>query len=334
MLNKTQYTQFARATAAFALIVIVLGAYVRLTDAGLGCPDWPGCYGTLTVPRGEAAIDAANSAYPERPVESGKAWREMAHRYVAGILGLLVFALAFFAWKRRKEPGQPLGLPMALSVLIILQAALGMWTVTLLLKPAVVTAHLLGGMTTLALLWWLALRSQGVRASAPLPGWLRPAAIGDLVILTMQIALGGWTSTNYAALACVDFPTCHGQWLPWMAADQAFQIWTGLGVDHEGGVLPNEARITIHGVHRLGALITFLYIGGLAAAILATTSGRGLRLAAVAMGAALSVQVGLGIANVLMSLPLAVATAHNGMAAVLAVTVVTIIQLTSKGRNA
>ena len=281
----------------------------------------------------EAAIDAANSAYPERPVESGKAWREMAHRYVAGILGLLVFALAFFAWKRRKEPGQPLGLPMALSVLIIFQAARHVDSHAVIKARSgdraptgrndysgdvVVVGSSLSGGTRLG----------------PLPGWLRPAAIGALVILTMQIALGGWTSTNYAALACVDFPTCHGQWLPWMAADQAFQIWTGLGVDHEGGVLPNEARITIHGVHRLGALITFLYIGGLAAAILATTSGRGLRLAAVAMGAALSVQVGLGIANVLMSLPLAVATAHNGMAAVLAVTVVTVIQLTSKGRNA
>jgi cytochrome c oxidase assembly protein subunit 15 len=310
-----------------ALSVVVLGAYVRLTDAGLGCPDWPGCYGHIDVPRTAAEIESANQAYPDRPVEIGKAWNEMLHRYLASFLGLVIVVLAFSAWRRRQRRQQQVALPLSLVALVIFQGLLGMWTVTLLLKPAIVTGHLLGGMTITALLWLLALRHCGLFMPTTQPTahrtymWL--SALG-LVILSLQIALGGWTSTNYAAMACPDFPTCHTQWLPWWDADQAFKIWHGLGADYEGGVLTNEARVTIHAVHRLGALITFLYIGALAVFI-ATRECGNLRGIALIVLACLVIQVGLGIANVVMSLPLPVAVAHNGGAAVLLLTMITLL---------
>jgi cytochrome c oxidase assembly protein subunit 15 len=324
-MSSTGYVRLAVITTVLALFVVVLGAYVRLTDAGLGCPDWPGCYGTLSVPRGDAAIGAANDAFPERPVSAGKAWREMAHRYAAGFLGLAVFALAWFAWMRRTQPSVGLTLPITLSVLIIGQAALGMWTVTMLLKPAIVTAHLMGGMTTLGMLWWLSLRSASVSSPRRDPhAWHRFAMVG-VAILAMQIALGGWTSTNYAALACADFPTCHGQWLPWMDADSAFKVWHGLGTDYEGGILSNEARITIQAVHRLGALITFLYIGLLAIALLAWGRTAQVRIAASVVVVALLTQVAIGIGNIYLALPLPLAVAHNAGAAVLLLSVLSLV---------
>jgi heme a synthase len=333
-MSHPRYIQLAGLATLLALVVVVLGAYVRLSDAGLGCPDWPGCYGTLTVPRGELAVDAANNAYPDRPVEVGKAWREMAHRYVAGILGLMVFALAILAWRRRALPQQPLALPLGLSVLIVFQAALGMWTVTMLLKPAVVSAHLMGGMATLSLLWWLALRLSAIDQPRGPAHPLRGAALVGLGVVVGQIALGGWTSTNYAALACgVEFPTCHGQWLPWLEPSAAFQIWSPGEGDHEGGVLPNEARITIHAVHRLGALVTFLYMAGLSIALFRGESSGAVRRAAIGVGILLVAQVTIGIANVLMSLPLALAVAHNAGAALLLLGVVSVVHATGGGTH-
>ncbi|MDH3588580.1 MAG: COX15/CtaA family protein, partial [Gammaproteobacteria bacterium] len=197
------------------LVIVMSGAWVRLTDAGLGCPDWPGCYGHLMPPATEQAIAASNAAYPDSPVDSGKAWREMAHRYAIPLLGIIVLALAGIAVAMHKDLLMPFWVPLLLVPLLGVQALLGMLTVTLQLKPIVVLAHLLGGMTTLALLAWLALRT---RPRAPrligAESRFRSAAMVALLIVFLQIALGGWTSANYAAVACPDFPTCQSQWWP------------------------------------------------------------------------------------------------------------------------
>jgi cytochrome c oxidase assembly protein subunit 15 len=245
---------------------------------------------------------------------------EMIHRYFAGALGLMILALTVWAWRRRRhDPGQPVGLPTALLALVIFQAALGMWTVTLLLKPVIVMAHLLGGFATFSLLVLLALRTAPRRPATPVRGW-RTASAAALLVLVTQIALGGWTSTNYAALSCLDFPTCQGSWVPDMDFDEAFVMWRGLGVNYEFGVLEHPARTAIHVTHRVGALVTFLVIGGLVLGLL--RARQGLTGAALLIGGLLLVQVALGIGNVLLHLPLGVATAHNGVAALLLVSLV------------
>jgi cytochrome c oxidase assembly protein subunit 15 len=326
-MTRTLFYRFALAATLLTLALVMLGAFVRLSDAGLGCPDWPGCYGHLIgVPEAEQHVAAANEAYPERPVEAPKAWKEMVHRYVAGTLGLMILALALMAWRRRREPGQPLVLPLALLGLVIFQAALGMWTVTLLLKPLVVTAHLLGGMATLALLFWLVLKSgahlQPLRARAA--GALRGFALAALVVLVLQIFLGAWTSTNYAALACPDFPTCQGHWWPPTDFREAFTLWRGLGMNYEYGVLENTPRLTVHLSHRLGAMITLLVMLGLAAWLISVERARALRGLGLALLAAVILQVGLGVAIVLLHLPLPLAVAHNGGAALLLLVLVAI----------
>lgn len=335
-MSHQNFLRLALFATSVAVVVVVLGAYVRLTDAGLGCPDWPGCYGHIGVPSSEAALARANAVFPDRPVEPEKAWNEMIHRYLASFLGLLILALAWFAWKRRNEPDQLVVLPFVLVGLVCLQGAMGMWTVTLLLKPAVVTAHLIGGMSTTALLFWLALRHGGLFTLSVLADqaksvdygrWRLYAGFG-LIVLSAQIILGGWTSTNYAALACPDLPTCHGQWLPWWDAKQAFTVWGTLGIDYEGGVLSNEARVTIHATHRLGALITFLYIGGLAIWMLIAAPTI-VKRAALTVLALLCLQVGLGIANVALLLPLPLAVAHNGVAALLLLSMLALIHTIS-----
>lgn len=322
--------RLALLTAVLTLCVVVLGAWVRLSHAGLGCPDWPGCYGQLDVPAG-SEIDAANAAYPERPVEVGKAWKEMVHRYAAGALGLLVFALAAVAWWRRRH-GAPVVLPTVIAALVVFQALLGMWTVTLLLKPAVVLAHLVGGLTLLALLAWLALSQRHSLPALPHPAGLRRWALAALVVLVLQIMLGGWTSTNYAALACPDLPTCQGEWWPETDFDTGFIPWHGLGIDYEGGILQGPARTAIHMSHRLGAIVALLVIGGLAVACLRPARHRNVRIAGAVIGALLLLQVGLGLANVWWLLPLPVATAHNGGAALLLVGLVVFLQLLLRSR--
>lgn len=308
------YIRLVYTATVLALCVVVLGAWVRLTDAGLGCPDWPGCYGSLIVPN---AQDNSAAAYPERPLEAGKAWREMIHRYLATTLGLVIVLAAGLAWLNRREPGQPVTLPLALLGVVIFQGLLGMWTVTLLLKPVIVMAHLLGGLTTLGLLFWLLLEHRRRPESRLLREASLPALVG-LVVLTCQIALGGWTSSNYAALACPDLPTCQGQWWP-ETADfaEGFVLWRGLGIDYEGGVLEAPARVAIHFTHRLGAIVTFLLLGllGLGAARRATTPIR--QSAGWFVLAALSAQVLIGLGVVWFGLPLSLATAHNGVAALL-----------------
>jgi len=301
--------------ALFALGVIVFGAFVRLSNAGLSCPDWPTCYGQLTWPTQTHEVASANAAFPERPVESDKAWREQAHRILVGVLSLLTLAVAALAFANRRNLGRVAYVAYAAVAVIVFQALLGMWTVTLKLLPLVVSAHLLGGLSLFALLalvaLWCTLAPAGTRENAA----LRRGAFALLAVLAMQIALGGWTSSNYAALACgSDFPTCLGQWAPPTDFHNGFVLWRGVGVDYEGGVLDAPARAAIQLAHRAGALVTFL--AGLALAF-AAWRRRETRAFGVAIGALLLLQVLLGIGNVKLGLPLPVAVAHNGVAALL-----------------
>src|SRR6185312_9547347 len=246
---------------AFALLVIVFGAFVRLSNAGLSCPDWPTCYGKLSWPTQTHEVAAANAAFPDRPVESDKAWREQVHRMLVGGLSLVTFALAGFAFVRRRELGRLAWVTYFAAVFIIFQALLGMWTVTLKLLPLVVASHLLGGMTLFGLLAYTALRLTSRTIAPADSAKLRRMTIAGIALVAVQIALGGWTSANYAALACgVDFPTCLGQWWPATDFHQAFVLWRRIGVDYEGGVLDAPARTAIQLAHRIGAFVVFGHV--------------------------------------------------------------------------
>ena len=308
--------------AAFlAFAVVVFGAFVRLSDAGLGCPDWPGCYGHVTVPQGAEARGLAQLKFPDQPLDNTKAWIEMMHRYLAGTLGLLILAIAVYAWRKRADLQQSSVLPLFLAGLVVLQALLGMWTVTLLLKPAVVSLHLLGGMATLALLCWLALLHYAARQSVNTGktrklkfwGWF------GLLLLALQIALGGWVSVNYASLACGGFPLCNGSWMPEMDFASGFHFLRELGMTAEGELLSKPALTAIHWAHRLGALIVFCYLALLAIAVVRT---QGLQKYGALLLIILCVQVVLGSGNVLLSLPLALAVTHNAAAALLLIAMV------------
>lgn len=318
--------RLALISALLAFSVVLMGAYVRLSDAGLGCPDWPGCYGRLVVPAQEEIARQGDSGYT-RPLHMGKAWKEMIHRYLAGSLGLAILLLAALAWFNRRKGRQPLLLPSLLLGLVIFQAALGMWTVTLLVKPAIVTAHLLGGFATFVLLWLLALKLRPVDQlhTVTAPPLLRRFIRFSLVVLVAQIILGGWTSTNYAALGCTDFPACYAdQWWPSMDFKEAFVVWRGLGINYEFGVLGNDARTAIHMTHRIGALVTLLIIGLLAMRLLMGAGASVLHRLGGMLLLLLLLQIGLGVTNVLGHLPLPVAVAHNGGAALLLATLVTL----------
>ena len=311
---------FYRKLILFALVltlaVVSLGAYVRLSDAGLGCPDWPGCYGKITPHHAADAINAELAQNPYGVVSHAKAWKEMVHRYVAGTLGLLILAITILAWRKRRETAGGPGLPLLLLALIVFQALLGMWTVTQLLKPLVVTAHLLGGMATLALLLWLWLRERHRQHHTYFAraDHLRRAATLGLFVVIVQIALGGWVSTNYAALACTDFPTCQERWVPTMDFDHGFTLHRELGVTAAGEQLPPAALTAIHWTHRVMALIVLLTLGGLIVRLLRAP---GYAAAGLVIATLLSVQIALGISNVVFSLPLAIAVAHNTGAALL-----------------
>lgn len=311
------FRRLAWTATALTLAVIVAGAWVRLTHAGLGCPDWPGCYGMVTWPDAPEHVERANAEWGHlRPVDSGKAFREMFHRYLAGLLGLLILSLAVLAWRdRRRVPGQPVVLPSLILALVTFQAILGMWTVTLLLKPAIVTAHLIGGMTTFALLLWLSLRVTPRTHRPSLQARAQTGAVALVLVVTaIQIVLGGWVSTNYAALACTGFPACGGEWWPQTNFSEGFRIWRGIGVDYEGGVLDPAARNAIHMVHRLTAIVVVAAFGWL---LFRLRRIEDLRAPALAAGVLLVIQIALGIHNVVGGLPLANAVAHNGAAALL-----------------
>ena len=362
------FHRLAWLAVALALGVIVFGAFVRLSDAGLSCPDWPTCYGRAAWPT-EVAHGADHAATAIRPVEVHKAWREQFHRMIAGALGVLTLALALLAARRRRYgmaqvvaaaalvaiaiPLYMRGEHVAASVLaiageaillvaalrwsnldlarvaavtlavIIFQALLGMWTVTWLLKPIVVMGHLLGGLLTFSLLLWMAWRATGLPIRLAEAGRVRVLLMVGLVLLGVQIALGGWTSANYAALACgTDFPTCVGRWWPPTDFSEGFVLWRGIGVDYEGGILDGQSRIAIQMAHRMMAVVVFAYLLWLVARLLRTP---GLRGWASLLGALTIAQVALGIANVKLALPLWTAVLHNAGAVLLLFVLVSLL---------
>lgn len=310
--------------------VILLGAYTRLTDAGLGCPDWPGCYGFLKVPHQEHHIAAAQQAFPDRPLVHHKAWNEMVHRYFAGSLGLLIAAIFFSSMFSRQSPK---AVPTVLLLLVVFQAALGMWTVTLNLLPLVVMGHLLGGFTLLSLLavYWLKLHPD-YKVQEPQLVSLKPFAVLVLIVLVSQIALGGWTAANYAALACIELPVCEQGWLERLNFSDAFDLHLGHD-DYEYGVMSAEARQTVHVLHRFGALVTLVILASFLLQLWRRAKAplmRKLTLAAVTL---LFVQFSLGVMNVALHLPLLNAVAHNFVAAnLLMLMVVIYMQLRHSSR--
>lgn len=304
-----------------AAVVVVLGAFTRLVDAGLGCPDWPGCYGHLLWPNEAHEIARAEQLFPDTPVDQDKTWPEMVHRYFASSLGLVIIALVWFAWRHRRTEGYPFRLPLFLLLLVVWQGMFGMWTVTLKLWPQVVTVHLLGGFTTLSLLWLLTLRLANARWRTPRVELnrfqaLKPYLIVGLVLVFLQVALGGWLSSNYAALACADFPTCRGVWWPEMALAQGFDVMQTIGPNYLGGLMSSEARVAIHMAHRVGALLVSAYLLGLIVALLRVRHSGVRGLTCVLFGLLIA-QILLGISNVIFALPLPVAVAHNAGGALL-----------------
>jgi heme a synthase len=344
--STTWIRRLALAGVCLCFVVVVLGAYVRLTAAGLGCPDWPGCYGHLT-PIGAEQNAASQAAYPNMPLQVGKAWREMIHRYAATTLGLIIVAITALAVAARRE--RPVGIPYAvlLLVTVVVQGTLGMLTVTWQLKPLIVTLHLLFGLTTLSLLWWLWLSLQASGRGAIRFGGRKPSGVSvyashehsprklvltGLVILGIQIALGGWTSSNYAAVACPDLPKCQDSWWPGTDYKDAFVLWRGLGVNYEGGVLQHPARVAIHFTHRLGALVASvtLILAAIAALRWKARPPR-VRAAALAMLGALALQLFIGASMVLQGFPLPLATAHNAGAAILLLSAVGLLRTLRPG---
>jgi len=306
----TWFRRVALAGALLAATVVVLGAWVRLTDAGLGCPDWPGCYGHI---------------YPHADHNFSKALHEMIHRYFASTLGVIIGCLLVWALWNRKDRQQPLSAVIFLFLLVCLQGALGALTVTLLLKPLIVSAHLLGGLTTLGTLWWLSLTPERSTLSAREMA-LRKFALLGLAALSLQIALGGWTSSNYAAVACPDLPTCQQAWWPRMDFRDAFVLWRGLDIDYTGGVLANPARIAIHVTHRIGALVAALILTLVGALCIARAAGRRLRVIGGLLIGAVLLQIGIGVTMVHFAMPLPLATLHNAGAALLVVCTVTLLR--------
>ncbi len=313
-----------------AVVVVMLGAYTRLTDAGLGCPDWPGCYGFVGVPETAEHIAEAEKAFPERPVEPHKAWNEMIHRYFASGLGLLILII-FTLSVLNKDHHRPIKHPFALLLLVMFQGALGMWTVTMNLNPVIVMGHLLGGFSTLSLLYLLILRLTPYR----IPGGdnrIRPLmtmGIIGLVILILQIALGGWTASNYAATACTQLPICEADWLSNLDIANAFSLQTGLH-SYEFGVLEYKAAMTIHVFHRIGAIITAAYLLWFASKIYRNAASAFFKKLAIILACVLFIQFMLGVSNIYFQLPIAIAVLHNIVAVGLVLVMLTILYSISR----
>lgn len=332
-MNSKGFQRLSLAACSLAFVVIVLGAYVRLSDAGLGCPDWPGCFGQITAPDEAQDISRARIEFPHVEVDSAKAWKEMAHRYFASTLGLLILGMAFLAWRNRLDKNQQLILPVALVGLVIFQGLLGMWTVTQLLRPTIVTLHLLTGLLTLSLLFWVFLKHSRPWIHSfqafdvqkyEVTQYIKPLAKISVGVLALQIFLGGWTSTNYVALYCPDFPTCQGVWLPETNFSEAFVFFRDPAVNYEGGTLSLEAGVTVHYLHRIGAVITAIVLSLLSVLILLKVKNNVLRKLSTLLLGLLFTQISLGIANVVMVLPIPIAVSHNAIAAALLLTLLLI----------
>ncbi len=309
--------KLAWVTAFLTLDLIVFGGFTRLTDSGLGCPDWPGCYGHSNPLSAGEPIRAAETALPTGPVTMGKAWVEMLHRYFALAIGVLIIVLLGLSLRRWwSDRSKPIVLPVVVLVWVCVQGAFGAWTVTQKLQPVIVTAHLLGGMVLLGLLAWFALRESpaphGDGAAA-----LRGAGSLALAVLVLQIALGGWVSSNYAVMACPDFPLCHGALAPaGMDFSNGFTLWRDLGMT--GGAaakpIPFEALVAIHWVHRWFAVVAAVVVGWLA---WRARSFPSTRRAGTWLAGALALQIFTGMSNVVFQWPLALAVLHNAGAAVM-----------------
>ena len=313
-------------TLVLTLSVIMLGAYTRLTDAGLGCPDWPGCYGKLVLNNNSTTLEKAQQNFPNQPIVISKAWTEMAHRYLAGTLGLLISILA--AWsllRKRKHPEQSVWLPISLVAAVIFQVVLGMWTVTLKVLPLVVMAHLAGGMLIACLLCLLMLSSSQRTIRQPHFYVLRPFAILGLIIVVLQILLGAWTSTNYAALACPTFPFCHGALFPTLDWKTAFNLMSPIGPNYEGGRLALNARVTIQMVHRYGAFVTVAFWLPFSLYLATSKTAGVLRKYGWIILALLILQFVLGAINVIKLLPIKIAISHNAVATLILMTVTAFI---------
>ena len=314
-----KYRKLIWITLFLTFDLIMFGAFTRLTDSGLGCPDWPGCYGHADPIKAHADISAAEIAMPTGPVTVVKAWIEMIHRYFAMGIGVLIVAMMLISWRRwlqskRTESKFSPSFPTFLFVFVCLQGAFGAWTVTMKLQPIIVTIHLLLGMALLALLAWYGSRQStqpNIQASAPS---LRTPTVLATVLLAIQIGLGGWVSTNYAALACTDFPLCGGVFLPPMDFANGFTIWRDLGMTANGEYLPFDALTAIHWTHRTFAFIVFAIVSWVAIVAMRTASlHRTARWLLILMG----LQLMVGIATIFLQLPLLLAVMHNGIAALL-----------------
>ena len=322
------------AACVLAMSVVILGAFTRLVHAGLGCPDWPGCYGHLLWPNDSEEIAQANTAFPHAPVDTDKTWPEMVHRYLAGGLGVFILIITIVCLYQAKylpegEQRPPIKHAIGLLTLVILQAAFGMWTVTLKLWPQVVTVHLLGGFATLSLLWLFNQRIGGHRWQLspeqadrlkPLKPWLYLA----LAVVIGQITLGGWTSANYAALACPDLPMCLERWWPPMDFASGFNIFQDVGPNYLGGLLDSESRTAIHMSHRIGAIIVVSVLLCVGIAMWRTAIPI-VRCWVVVLWGVTALQVTLGLSNIFFLLPLSVAVAHNAVGAMLLLTLITLL---------
>ncbi|HEY9323066.1 MAG TPA: COX15/CtaA family protein [Candidatus Methylopumilus sp.] len=318
-------------TTIMAFCLIVLGAYVRLSDAGLGCPDWPGCFGTLTVPESQMAIEKAQHTFPDQIIENDKAWKEMAHRYVAGILGLLILTIGVLAHKNKKSLKVNILVPYSLLALVFFQAMLGMLTVTLLLKPIIVSAHLIGGMTTLAILTYICYEHFNKNSKLTLKkDVIFYMTRFSLILIFIQIFLGGWTSTNYAGLACTDFPTCHGEWIPNMDLKNGFNIFRNLGQTFEGAPISLDALQAIQWIHRIGAVTVIIYFSYLSFTLM---KYKQLRFESMLLLALIASQFVIGIANLMLHLPMVLAVSHNLIAALLVI-IMTVINTKIKKQHA
>ncbi|HSM98979.1 MAG TPA: COX15/CtaA family protein [Gallionella sp.] len=326
-----KYRKLVWVTLFLTFDLIMFGAFTRLTDSGLGCPDWPGCYGHANPLQAHADISAAETAMPTGPVTVMKAWIEMLHRYLAMCIGVLIIALMVIAWRRWLQSGRkemkfsPL-FPTLLFAFVCVQGAFGAWTVTMKLQPVIVTIHLLLGMTLLALLTWFGAR-LGDHPPVSQPGISQPAAALRvpaalaIVLLAIQIALGGWVSSNYAALACTDFPLCQGALFPQMDFANGFSLWRDLGMTAKGDYLPFPALTAIHWAHRAFAVVVVMLVAWVA---LNARKIEGLRKTARWLSIMIALQFTIGVATIFLKLPLALAVAHNGGAALLMLLLVTL----------
>ncbi|AUL17636.1 COX15/CtaA family protein [Bordetella bronchiseptica] len=319
---KQRYRKLVFFTWFLTLDLIMFGAFVRLTDSGLGCPDWPGCYGSVTPLGAMSDIHQAASSMPFGPVTLSKAWIEMIHRYVGAFLGMLIIAIVWMAWRYRRELGRSPALAVGALVAVCVQGAFGAWTVTHKLMPVVVTAHLVFGLLVLSLMTWLSARERPHAPLSPQARRWRPWMTVGFLLLLAQITLGGWVSTNYAALACMDFPTCHGQLLPEMDFHGGFSLIRALGELPSGEMISQHALTAIHWTHRNFAFVVFAYVGVLAWRL---RGEPGLRGPATLMLALLAAQLFTGLTTIFFQWPLLIAVLHNGGAAGLTLAAVVIL---------